>query len=61
MALRATKGDEDAPSWGGRPRPRIGALAGPTAAGRRARGASSTECPMALRATKGDENGRELR
>ena len=47
MALRATKDDEDAPSWGGRPRPRTGALAGPTAAGRRARGASSTERAVA--------------
>jgi hypothetical protein len=35
MALRATKSNEDARSrWGGRPRPRTGALAGPPAAGR---------------------------
>jgi len=32
MALRATQGDENAPiGWGGRPRPRTGALAGPSA------------------------------
>ncbi len=43
MGLRPTKGDEDALLWGGQFCLRTGVLAGPPAAGRQLRGASSTE------------------